>query len=66
MIIKLNEFSGKEFLGEFDQYLKDNEIEHVFGNPNVPWHIGAVERSNRTLRELAGTVTETFHYLFDY
>lgn len=46
--------TGREFLGEFDKYLKERNIEHIFGNPNVPWHIGGTERSVRTIREQSG------------
>lgn len=43
--------NGLEFLGLFDQYLKQREIKHVFIYPRCPKINSFVERSNRTLKE---------------
>lgn len=43
--------NGLEFLGLFDQYIKQKEIEHVFIYPRCPKINSFIERSNRTLRE---------------
>lgn len=43
--------NGLEFLGEFDQYLKENGIKHHFIYPRCPKINGHIERCNRSLKE---------------
>lgn len=43
--------NGMEFLGEFDDYLKRQNIPHYFIYPRCPRINGCIERYNRTLRE---------------
>jgi len=43
--------NGMEFLGEFDDYLKSQNIPHLFTYPRCPRINGCIERYNRTLRE---------------
>lgn len=43
--------NGSEFLGCFSQYLKDNNIEHIFSYPRSPRVNGYIERFNRTIQE---------------
>ena len=43
--------NGLEFLGEFNQYLKKENIPHYFIYPRCPRINGVVERFNRTLQE---------------
>lgn len=43
--------NGLEFMGEFDQCLKQRRIEHIFIYPRCPKINGFVERANRTLKE---------------
>jgi len=43
--------NGLEFLGEFDQYLRKQNIPHFFTYPRCPKINGTVERFNRTLQE---------------
>ncbi len=42
---------GLEFLGEFNQHLKKENILHYFIYPRCPRINGVVERFNRTLQE---------------
>ena len=43
--------NGLEFLGEFDQYLKNKNIPHYFIYPRCPRINGVVERYQRSLKE---------------
>lgn len=43
--------NGLEFMGAFDQYLKDRQIRHLFIYPRCPKINSFVERSNRSLQE---------------
>lgn len=43
--------NGLEFLGEFDKYLKEKAINHLFIYPRCPKINGYIERANRTLKE---------------
>jgi len=43
--------NGLEFMGEFDHYLKDREIEHHFIYPRCPKINGHIERANRSLKD---------------
>jgi transposase InsO family protein len=43
--------NGHEFLGEFDQYLTEQNIPHAFTYPRSPKINGVVERFNRTIQE---------------
>jgi len=43
--------NGQEFLGEFEDYLKSQNIPHYFIYPRCPRINGCIERYNRTLRE---------------
>jgi len=43
--------NGLEFLGLFDQYLKQKQIKHIFIYPRCPKINSFIERSNRTLKE---------------
>ena len=43
--------NGLEFLGEFEDYLKSQNILHYFTYPRCPKINGCIERYNRTLRE---------------
>ena len=43
--------NGSEYLGDFDEYLKQHKIKHVFIYPRCPRINGYVERANRTLQE---------------
>lgn len=43
--------NGLEFLGEFDQRLKQDNIPHLFIYPRCPKINGFIERSNRSLKE---------------
>jgi len=43
--------NGLEFLGDFDQRLKQEKINHLFIYPRCPKINGFIERSNRSLKE---------------
>ena len=43
--------NGLEFRGEFQTYLKQRKIKHIFSYPRCPKINGFVERANRTLQE---------------
>ena len=43
--------NGSEFLGEFDEYLATEQLEHQFSYPRCPKINGCVERYQRTLSE---------------
>lgn len=43
--------NGLEFLGGFDQYLKRNNIKHLFTYPRCPQVNGFIERYNRSFQE---------------
>ena len=43
--------NGSEFLGEFNQYLEQQNIKHEFIYPRSPKINGVVERFNRTIQE---------------
>lgn len=43
--------NGLEFLGSFDQRLKQEQIDHLFIYPRCPKINGFIERANRSLRE---------------
>ncbi len=43
--------NGLEFMGDFDDYLKRKNINHLFIYPRCPRINGYVERANRTLQE---------------
>ncbi len=43
--------NGLEFLGEFDKYLKEKNIKHVFIYPRCPKINAFIERANRILQE---------------
>ncbi len=43
--------NGSEFLGNFDQYLVDQQIQHLFTYPRSPRVNGIVERFNRTVQD---------------
>lgn len=43
--------NGLEFLGNFDQRLKQDKVEHLFIYPRCPKINGFIERANRSLRE---------------
>lgn len=43
--------NGLEFMGLFDQYLKQKQIKHIFIYPRCPKINSFIERSNRTLKE---------------
>lgn len=43
--------NGLEFMGEFDNYLKNKNIKHVFIYPRCPKINAFIERANRTLQE---------------
>jgi transposase InsO family protein len=43
--------NGLEFLGDFDQRLKQEGIDHLFIYPRCPKINGFIERANRSLRE---------------
>lgn len=43
--------NGREFLGEFDQYLVEQNIPHAFTYPRSPRINGVIERFNRTIQE---------------
>jgi len=43
--------NGLEFMGAFDQYLRDKQIKHLFIYPRCPKINGFIERANRTLQE---------------
>lgn len=43
--------NGSEYLGMFDNYLKDKHIKHLFIYPKHPKINGYIERANRTLEE---------------
>ena len=42
--------NGKEFRGEFEQLLRDNEIFHLETTTYSPWSNGIAERKNREIR----------------
>ena len=42
--------NGLEFLGEFNQYLEESNIKHLFIYPRCPRINGTVERFNRTIQ----------------
>jgi len=43
--------NGPEFLGDFDEYLKQQNIIHLFTYPRCPKVNGVIERFNRTIQE---------------
>lgn len=43
--------NGLEFLGEFNSYLQEKEIKHLFIYPRCPKINAYIERANRTLQE---------------
>jgi transposase InsO family protein len=43
--------NGLEFMGDFDQRLKKEKIQHLFIYPRCPKINGFIERANRSLRE---------------
>ena len=43
--------NGLEFLGEFDRYLKEKNIKHLFIYPRCPKINAYIERANRTLQD---------------
>lgn len=43
--------NGREFLGEFDNYLSKNNIKHYFSYPRTPKSNAYIERFNRTIQE---------------
>ena len=43
--------NGPEFLGEFEKYLQNLKIKHIFTYPRCPKINGVVERFNRTIQE---------------
>jgi transposase InsO family protein len=43
--------NGLEFMGEFDRYLKQKNINHLFIYPRCPKINGYIERANRTLKQ---------------
>lgn len=43
--------NGLEFLGEFERYLSNLKIKHIFTYPRCPKINGCIERFNRTLQE---------------
>lgn len=43
--------NGLEFMGEFDKYLSELDIEHHFIYPRCPKINGHIERNNRSLKE---------------
>lgn len=43
--------NGLEFLGDFDQRLKQEKIDHLFIYPRCPKINGFIERANRSLKE---------------
>lgn len=43
--------NGREFLGDFEHYINQNGIPHLFSYPRCPKINGCVERFNRTLKE---------------
>ena len=50
-IHKVQTDNGSEFMGEFDRYLKEKGIKHLFIYPRCPKINGFVERANRSLNE---------------
>ncbi len=46
---------GSEFKGVFDEYLKDNDIKHIFNHSYSPNQNTYVERSNKDIRKLINT-----------
>lgn len=55
--------NGLEFLGEFDNYLKDKGITHYFSYPRTPESNAFIERFNRTIQE--EFVNDNLEYLED-
>ena len=43
--------NGSEFLGDFNHYLEQSQIKHMFSYPRSPKINGYIERFNRTLQE---------------
>jgi len=50
-IIVVQTDNGSEYLGEFDKYLKNKKIKHLFIYPRCPRINGYIERANRTIQE---------------
>jgi len=50
-IITVQTDNGSEYLGEFDKYLKNKKIKHLFIYPGCPRINGYIERENRTVQE---------------
>ena len=44
--------NGGEFLAEFNEYCKDNEIKHIFSTSYTPNDNAIVERSNKEVRKI--------------
>jgi IS30 family transposase len=44
--------NGGEFLAQFNQYCKDNEIKHIFSTSYTPNDNAIVERSNKEVRKI--------------
>ena len=48
---------GREFENvEFEGFCDEHEIEHNFSSPRTPQQNGVIERKNRTLQEMVGTM----------
>jgi hypothetical protein len=56
MPVALISDNGKEFLGEFGDFCKDNDIKQRFTRSYTPQANGVVERKNREIRKLIKTL----------
>ncbi len=62
--------NGGEFKGEFDEYLRDHNISHLFSSTYSPNQNAIVERANKDIRKIinnsfAMTKTKTFYDIID-
>src|SRR5204863_1286807 len=62
-IVTVQTDNGLEFLGEFEDYLKEQAIQHVFIYPRCCKINGTIERFNRTIQE--EFIDENLHIFHD-
>ncbi len=54
--------NGSEFLGEFNDYLQQKKIKHLFTYPRCPRINGSIERYNRTFQEECVNRSDAIYY----
>jgi transposase InsO family protein len=60
-IKKIRSDNGTEFKNsQIECFLEDEGIKHEFSSPYTPQQNGVVERKNRTLLDMAGTMLDEY------